>query len=73
MQGLPPDIKNVLEKINMLKYKAEKEEKASKYERALNRCQYILELYSSIPPDKLDLTSQIFEIKKKIDDLKSKT
>ena len=72
MQGLPPDIKNVIEKVKMLKEKAEKEEKASKYERALNRYQYILELYSSIPPDKLELTSEKIEIKKRIDDLKSK-
>lgn len=72
MQGVPPDIKRILEKVNMLKDKAEKEEKASKYERALNRYQYILELYNTIPPDKLELTSEKIEIKKRIDDLKLK-
>jgi len=42
------------------------------YQRAINRYQYVLELYHAIPPDKLDLTGEKFEIKKKIDDLKSK-
>ena len=72
MQGLPPAIKNVLEKINMLKIKAEKEEKASKFERALNRYNYILELYNSLPLDKTNLTKQVSEIENKIIELNSK-
>ncbi len=72
MQGVPPAIKRILEKVNMLKDKAEKEEKASKYERALNRCTYILELYNSLPSDKIDLTKDISEIDKKIAELEEK-
>jgi tetratricopeptide (TPR) repeat protein len=72
MQGLPPGIKNVLEKINMLKEKAEKEEKASKFERALNRYKYILELYNTLPSDKIDLTKEISEIKKMMAELEEK-
>ncbi len=72
MQRLPPDIINVIEKVNMLKQKAEKEEKASKYERALNRYIYILELYNSLPSDKIDLTKGISEIDKKIAELEEK-
>ena len=72
MQGLPPGIKNILEKINMLKDKAEKEEKASKYERALNRYRYILELYDTIPSDKIDVTKDVSEIEETIIELKDK-
>jgi len=72
MQGLPPAIKNVLEKVNMLKDKAEKEEKASKFERALNRYKYILELYNTLPSDKINLTKEFSEIEKMIIELNSK-
>jgi len=72
MQGLPPAIKNVLEKVNMLKEKAEKEEKASKFERAFNRYKYIQELYNSLPSDKIDLTKEISEMNKKIVELEEK-
>ena len=72
MQGLPPGIKNVIEKINMLKEKAEKEEKASKFERALNRYKYILELYNTLPSDKIDLTKEISEIEKMMAELEEK-
>jgi len=69
---IPLDIKNTIDKVNLLIEKAEKEVNAKIYQRALNRYQYILELYKSIPLEKLDLTSEKLEIKKKIDDLKLK-
>ena len=69
---IPSDIKNTIDKVNLLIEKAEKEVNANIYQRALNRYQYILELYKSIPPEKFDLTSEKLEIKKKIDDLKLK-
>ena len=72
MQGLPPDIKNVIEKVKMLKEKAEKEEKASKFERVLNRYKYILELYNTLPSDKIDLTKEISEMEKKMAELEEK-
>jgi len=72
MQGLPPDIKNVIEKVKMLNEKAEKEEKASKFERVLNRYKYILELYNTLPSDKIDLTKEISEMEKKMAELEEK-
>ena len=69
---LPPEIRKTIDKINLLIEKAEKEVTAQIYERALNRYEYILELYHSIPPDKLNLTEEIAEINQKIDQLKAK-
>jgi len=68
---LSPEIRRIIDKINLLIEKAEKEVNANIYERALNRYQYILELYNSIPPDKIDLTTEIAEINKKIEELKT--
>ena len=69
---LSPDIKKNIDKIKLLVEKAEKEVNANIYERALNRYLYVLELYTSIPPDKIDLTNEIAEINKKIEELKTK-
>ena len=69
---ISPELKLTIDKVRLLIEKAEKEVNANMYQRALNRYQYVLELYNSIPPDKLDLSGEKFEIKKKFDDLKSK-
>ncbi len=71
-KNIPSDVKITIDKVRLLLEKAKKEENAKLYQRALNRYQYILELYNSIPPDKLDLSGEKFELKNKIDDLKSK-
>ncbi|MFX1340335.1 MAG: hypothetical protein ACFFDK_17125 [Promethearchaeota archaeon] len=69
---ISPDVKKTIDKVRLLLEKAEKEINTNMYQRALNRYQYILELYSSIPPEKLDLNDEKFEVKKKIDELKLK-
>ena len=71
-ENLHPDIQKVIDKIKLLINKAEKEVNANIYQRALNRYQYILELYNSIPPGKINLSNEISEIEKKINELKSK-
>ena len=69
---IPSDVKITIDKVRLLLEKAKKEENANLPQRALNRYQYILELYNSIPPEKLDLSDEKFELKNKIDDLKLK-
>lgn len=63
---LSPEIKKILEKVKMLIVKSEKEEKLGKYTRVIGRCNYILELYKSIPQDSIDLSNEISEIEKKL-------
>ena len=71
IKALPPELRIIMEKVKMLKEKAEKEEKIN-IKRAIGRYQYILELYKSIPNDKIDLTNDISQIKKKIPELEAK-
>jgi hypothetical protein len=61
-----------MEKAKMIHEKAEKELQSNLFQRALNRYQYILELYALIPNDQLDLSLEIEEINKKITELKTK-
>jgi len=72
MMMLPPDIKSTLEKAKLIKEKAKKEEKMGKYARVLNRYQFLLDLYKSIPKDSIDLTEEIFNTEKVISELKKK-
>ncbi|MFX1257570.1 MAG: hypothetical protein ACFFAN_06920 [Promethearchaeota archaeon] len=72
LKTLPPEIKRILEKAQLLKEKALKDKNTNNFQRALGRYQYILELYKSIPVDKIDLTSDILEIEKKIAELEAK-
>ncbi|MFX0137878.1 MAG: hypothetical protein ACFFDN_29825, partial [Candidatus Hodarchaeota archaeon] len=67
-----PELKNLLEKINMLKEKAEKEEKLKKFSRVVGRYEYILELYKLIPTDILDLSKEILEIENKLSVIRTK-
>lgn len=69
---LPPEIKQKLEKINLLVEKAEKEEKLRKYPRVLGRYEYLLELYKSIPKDIINFSKEIYETEKKLVDIRGK-
>ncbi len=71
LKSLPPEIKEIMEKANMLKLKAQKEENVN-IKRALGRYQYILDLLESIPSDKINLTNEISEVNKKIEELQLK-
>jgi len=63
---LSPEIKEKLEKINLLVEKADKEEKLGKYQRVLGRYEYLLELYKSIPKDVQNFSKEIYELEKKL-------
>jgi len=69
---LPPMIRNKLEKVNLAKIKAEKEEEMGKFERVISRFQFILEEYKSIPNDVIDLSSEISATEQKLMELKEK-
>ncbi len=71
-KALPPEIKSKLEKVELVRVKAEKEESMNKFSRVLARYQYILSLYNSIPKDIIDLSEQISNVEQKIIDLKAK-
>ncbi len=71
-KSIPPELKQSIEKAKMLMEKAEREVEMNKFQRALGRYKYILELYESIPKEKIDFSSQISEIKSKISELKTK-
>ena len=70
--ALSPEIKNKLEKAELIRAKAEKEESMNKFSRVLARYQYILQLYESIPKDSIDLSIKVSEIEQKILELKAK-
>jgi hypothetical protein len=69
---LPLEIKTTLEKIELLKSKAEKELEINNNTRALARYEYILTLYQSISAEIVDLSEDIFIIESKIAELKAK-
>jgi hypothetical protein len=69
---LPPLIRNKLEKVKLVKIKAEKEEQMGKFERVISRFQFILEEYKSIPNDIIDLSSEITATEQKLMELKEK-
>jgi len=71
-RAFSPEMKQKLEKIKLLKEKAEKEEKLNKFSRVLGRYEYILELYKSIPKEIMDIRKEIYEIEKKISLIKLK-
>jgi len=69
---LPPLIRNKLEKVKLVKIKAEKEEQMGKFERVISRFQFILEELKSIPIDAIDLSSEIIATEQKLMELKEK-
>ncbi|MFX0043900.1 MAG: hypothetical protein ACFE8L_13390 [Candidatus Hodarchaeota archaeon] len=72
LKDLPPQIKRKLEKINLLKEKAEKELKLGRIERVKGRYEYIIELYKSIPKNIINSSFQILEIERKLSSLGDK-
>ncbi|MFW9771648.1 MAG: hypothetical protein ACFFEO_05720 [Candidatus Thorarchaeota archaeon] len=72
MRALPPELKAKLEKIELIKEKAAKEESLNNFSRVLDRYKYILDLYLSIPSDILNVSDEISHIKEKISELKTK-
>ena len=71
-RALPPEINSKLEKVELVRAKADREESMNKFSRVLARYQYILSLYNSIPNDIIDLSEQISLVELKILDLKAK-
>ena len=71
MRDLPSEVKAKLEKIDLLKEKAAKEESLNKLGRVLERYKYILKLYLSIPKETIDLTDEVSNIKQKISQLEN--
>ncbi len=71
-KALTPEMKEKLEKIKLLREKAEKEESLNKYSRVLGRYEYILELYKSIPREIMDTRNDIYELEKKISFIRTK-
>lgn len=65
-KALSPEIKQTLEKIDLIIKKAEKEEKLGKFPRLLGRYEYLLELYKSIPKDIMNFSKDIYETEKRI-------
>jgi len=72
MAELPLEIKETLDKAQLLTDKAEKELQMNKFQRAIGRYQIIIDLYRSVPKDKIDLSEKVSEIEQKISELKSK-
>ncbi len=72
MQMLSPQLQRNLKTAKMALEKAEKELKLKKYQRVINRYEYILDLYRTIPIDKLNLSQDISEIEQEISELKLK-
>ena len=71
-RALSPEIKNKLEKVKLIRIKADKEESMNNYSRVLARYDYILSIYKSIPTDEIDLSEQISEVEQKIVNMKAK-
>ncbi len=71
MNDFPPEVKTKLEKAQLIKEKADKEESLNKLGRVLERYKYILKLYLSIPKEIVDLTDEVSNIKQKISQLEN--
>lgn len=72
IKTLSEENKKKLEKAKLLLEKAEKEEKRGKLKRAISRYEIIIDLYKSLPQEKIDLSNDISEIKSKLSELRSK-
>ena len=70
--SLPSEIQQKLKKANLIKGKAEKEEALQKYDHAVSRYQYILNIYKTISKDVVDLSEEISKIETKLTELKGK-
>ena len=65
-KALSPEIKQKIEKINLLIEKVKKEEKLGNITRVIGRYEYLLELYKSIPKDIINYSKEIYETEKKV-------
>lgn len=72
MRDFPPEVKVKLEKIKLIREKADREEGLNKLVRALERYKYILKLYLSIPKETVDLADEVSNVKQKIAQLENK-
>ncbi|TXT64414.1 MAG: hypothetical protein BAJALOKI3v1_210001, partial [Promethearchaeota archaeon] len=72
IRSLSPGEKKKLEKAQLLLDKAEKEEGLGKIKRAVGRYELILDIYNSLPKDKINLSNDIVKIKQRVSELKSK-
>lgn len=72
MKALSPELRAKLEKIDLIKKKADREESLNNLSRVLDRYKYILDLYSSIPADILDVNEEVSQIREKISELESR-
>lgn len=72
LRTIPPEVKEKIEKAQMLMDKAEKEIQMNKFQRAIGRYQIIIEMYRTIPKETMDLSLKVTEIESKISDLQSK-
>lgn len=72
MRDFPPEVKVKLEKIKLIREKADREEGRNKLVRALERYKYILKLYLSIPKETFDLADEVSNVKQKIAQLENK-
>jgi tetratricopeptide (TPR) repeat protein len=69
---LPIEIKQKLNKIDILKKKAQKEKDKGLINRVIERYENIIEIYNSIPKDKVDVGDDIKKLKTRISILKTK-
>ncbi|MFX1316626.1 MAG: hypothetical protein ACFE9T_12235 [Promethearchaeota archaeon] len=69
---IPFKVREKLEKIKLLKEKAEVELNLGKIERVKARYEYIIELYKTIPENIINLSFDILEIERKISSLRDK-
>lgn len=72
LSALSPEIQNKMERAKAAIERGEKEASIEKYERAIGRYEYAIELYKSIPPEKIDLSADISNLEEKISELKAK-
>jgi tRNA U34 5-methylaminomethyl-2-thiouridine-forming methyltransferase MnmC len=71
-QAITPEIKKTLDKVELIRVKADKEEYSNNIARALARYEYILSLYKSIPTEAINLSEEISKTEQKISELKGK-
>jgi len=69
---LPIEIKQKLNKIDILKKKAQKEKERGLIDRVIERYEYILEIYDTIPKDKIDVSEEVNKLKTRISILRTK-
>ncbi len=72
MKEITPEIKRQIEKVKMIINKAEREEKANQYKRALARYEHALNVYKLFPKNNIEFSQEIIKLEKRISILKNK-